>query len=163
MMGAKHQNARGRSAKPCWFWVSLSLPLILEYRLNIISVNAPLRSEENSLSSPQMCWKSHSELLREGMQMLPSTAEDWTERSTKRQELAERETPRWCFKIQCHTFVAFLWKPGGILRETSSLKTSTDYYMLAGSQRSWTQCSVALVFCFDLERGSYTLGLELSP
>lgn len=43
---------------------SLSLPLILEYRLNIISVNAPLRSEENYLSSPQMCWKQQQEPLR---------------------------------------------------------------------------------------------------
>lgn len=131
---------------------SLSLPLIPEYRLNIISVNAPLCSEENYLSSPQMCWKQQQEPLRAAERRNANAPEQtWLERSwglNRTQQQRERSwlTDRhaqWRFKTQCHRFVAFLWKPGGILGDTSSLKTPTHHYMLAGSQRSWKLCGVA--------------------
>ena len=67
------------------------------------------------------------------------------ENAVQREELAERETPWWRFKIQCHCFVAFPWKPGGILGETSSLKIPTHYYMLTEKLEAvWRRLGILL-------------------
>lgn len=64
----------------------------------------------------QSCWEKECKCSRADVvraQLRTEQNAGQRERSWRKERRA-----RWRFKVQCHRFVAFLWKPGGILGET---------------------------------------------
>lgn len=151
MAGAELINERGKSTKslvgfeslsPTDSWISSEFhqckcPSMFRRKLSQLSSDV-LKA---TARATQSCWEKECKCS-----LADVVRAHWglnrTQQQRERSWLTDRHA-QWRFKIQCHRFVAFLWKPGGILGDTSSLKTPTHHYMLAGSQRSWKPCGVA--------------------
>lgn len=152
MAGAELINERGKSTKslvgfeslsPTDSWISseyhqCKCPSMFRRKLSQLSSDV-LKA---TARATQSCWEKECKCSRADVVRAQLRTEQNAAAQRERSWLTDRHA-QWHFKTQCHRFVAFLWKPGGILGDTSSLKTPTHHYMLAGSQRSWKPCGVA--------------------